>query len=147
MRLIPDYTRSKVEVYTSVVETVIRAKGSLAILSYNGHGWQLPEDGPTWVPRWDEPFGAIQLSHASEHDAHGFCGGIPLGPCGEGWKMVEGILSIRAITVATVLAVGDPLEPRSIPPRRKESRECGLTPRRPLYNRNVERGSGYFHKD
>lgn len=52
-QLVPDYTKTKTEVYRSIVELSLSSYGNLDILSYVHNDDPLPCDWPTWIPRWD----------------------------------------------------------------------------------------------
>jgi hypothetical protein len=107
MPIVPNYKISKLDVYTSVVETAIRFHGTLRILSHAESIRNLSEDWPTWVPRWNLPSGLVGLGSPIEKMVHRTNGDCKLGPHGEGWRMGHNILTVRGIAVATVKAVGD----------------------------------------
>jgi hypothetical protein len=61
------YERSVAEVYTSVVEFVLRKYNSLNFLLYAGINWRDPASDrmiPTWVPDWRNPSTRTWLSHS-----------------------------------------------------------------------------------
>lgn len=102
----PDYNKSKLEVYTDVVETAIRSYRNLRILSYVQYGPTLPKDWPTWIPSWDTSLDVGGLDSQVEGFAYRASGDVEIGSYGDGWKIENSILTLRGISVDTVKEVG-----------------------------------------
>lgn len=73
-RISPEYTRTPVDVYRSIVELSLSYHENLNILSYIHHDDPLPTDWPTWVPRWDVAPAAGSLIRHTESDRYFACG-------------------------------------------------------------------------
>ena len=105
--LSPDYEKSKVEVYTMVVETAFRCYNNLRILSYVQHGETLARDWPTWVPAWDTSLDVSGLDSHVEGFAFSASRGVELGSYGGDWKIQRGVLRLRGIQFDAVDVIGD----------------------------------------
>lgn len=62
----PEYTESVLSVYTRATRRILEQDRHLRILSSVQHGSEISPDGPSWVPRWNEPYSAEPLALRAE---------------------------------------------------------------------------------
>lgn len=101
----PDYNKSKLHVYISVVEVSLKHHGDLSILSFVHHTDSIDQDWPSFVPRWDASPTATNLLIRTDFFENCSSGIIKLED--HGWKLEGCYLTVHGLLLGSIAVVGD----------------------------------------
>lgn len=100
-----DYNKSKLDVYTSIVETFLKHHDDLSILSFVHHTDSIDQKWPSFVPRWDVSPTAANLLGRTDNFEKISSGNIKLED--HGWKLEGCYLTVHGSTLGSVAVVGE----------------------------------------
>ncbi|KAF1809920.1 HET-domain-containing protein [Eremomyces bilateralis CBS 781.70] len=73
----PDYTMSRLEVYSTVAAKILRRTDNLFLLSAVQHGPEIATELPSWIPQWDRVFTHTLIPADHSGKMHCASGDVP----------------------------------------------------------------------
>jgi len=101
----PDYSKSKLEVYRSVVETSLSTHQDLSILSFVHHNEFIDGNWPSTVPQWDAAPTAAHLLGRTTDFENSASGELKLNDFG--YNLASNSLTLQGLILGTISVVGE----------------------------------------
>jgi len=140
----PDYSKSKLDVYASVVATSLKYHGDLSILSFVHHTDSIDQDWPSFVPRWDASPTAANLLGRTDGFGNLASGNIKLDD--HGYSLEGRYLTVHGLILGSIAVIGDLMKAGHFG-RASAGTDHGHHPVKLFWNNHLDAFRGYRHID